>query len=80
MTHEPSAPCGGWIVGLGFGVGLGLGLGLCDAADDETDWGGWGDVAFDPEPLEQPAASAPIASAQASAQARDGLLIAWDFR
>ena len=31
--------------------------------------------ALEPEPLEQPAATAPIASAQASARARDGMLI-----
>jgi hypothetical protein len=83
VTHEPGAPCGGWIVGVGLGVGLGLGLGEAgDEADDGPgdDWGDRGDSALDPDPLEQPAASAPIASAQASARARDGLLIAWDFR
>jgi hypothetical protein len=75
VTHDPGAPCGGWIVGVGFGVGLGLGL--CDADDpeDPDDGTDGGEVALEPEPLEQPAAITPIASAQASARARDGMLI-----
>jgi hypothetical protein len=53
-------------------VGLGLGLGLSEALDDGL---GGADVAFDPEPLEHPAASAPIASAQANAW--DGFFISY---
>jgi hypothetical protein len=75
VTHDPGAPCGGWIVGVGFGVGLGLGV--CDGDDpEEPDDGTEGGApALESEPLEQPAAITPIASAQANARARDGMLI-----